>query len=126
MSNGKNKIPRGYNTWFNNSVLSHVLMPEGFALSLGFYFPNTGRVLLEALIGRSGQNDERVFPGPRSYDGSYTELTLSCEMHEILVQSASIDGEQYLLVTPLETPFKSAGMLSEELGVRNEELGDRK
>jgi len=104
-------LPRGYNTYWNNSVLTHVLLPESFAVSLGFRFPNTGRVLWEALIGRSGQNDERVHPGSRSYDGSYTELTLTCDMHEILVQSAAVDGEQVLLVTPLETPFKPADLL---------------
>jgi len=38
MSNNKPEIPRGYNTWYNNSVLTHVLLPEGFALSLGFYY----------------------------------------------------------------------------------------
>jgi len=104
-------LPRGYNTYWNNSVLTHVLLPEGFAVSLGFRFPNTGRVLREALIGRFGQSDERVQPGPRSYDGSYTELTLTCDMHEIMVQSAAVNGEQVLLVTPLETPFKPADLL---------------
>ncbi len=104
-------LPAGYNTYYNNSVLTHVLLPEGFSVSLGLKFPNTGRVLREALIGRSEQNAEHIHPGPRSYDGSYTELTLQCDMHEILVQSAAVDGEQYLLVTPLEHPFRPACLL---------------
>lgn len=93
---------QGYNTFYNNSVLTHVLMPQGFALSLGIKFYNTGKVLRDALIGRFGERDEQIHPGPRSYDGAYTELKLTDSGHELLVQSAAVDGRQYLLVTPLQ------------------------
>ena len=95
-------LKQGYNTYFNNSVLTHVLMPQGFAISLGFKFYNTKVVLKEALIGRFGEKEEQIHPGPRSYDGRYTELTLTCSGHEVLVQSAAVGGKQYLLVTPLQ------------------------
>ena len=103
---------QGYNTLYNNSVLTHVLMPECFAVSLGFKFYNTGKVLRESLIGRFGakygelvpglaQDVEQLHPGPRSYDGSYTELKLSCSGHELVIQSAAVEGSLYLLVTPV-------------------------
>jgi len=93
--------PQGYNTWYNNSVLTYALLPEGAALRLGFKFFNTGKVLMDSLIGRFGDDDEIIHPGPRSYDGTYTELTLTCCDQKFLVQSAVIDDEQYVLVTPL-------------------------
>ena len=111
------KLMKGYNTYYNNSVLSHVLMPEGFAVSIGFKFYNTGKVLREALIGRFSEYEESIHPGPRSYDGRYTELTLTCSGHEVLVQSACVDGRLFLLATPLKnvkrppTLLVSAAML---------------
>jgi neutral trehalase len=97
----KLKMLKGFNTWYNNSMLTHVLLPEGIAVSLGFKFYNTGKVLKESLIGRFGENVEEIHPGPRSYDGGYTELKLNCSDHELIIQSAVLDDNQYLLVTPV-------------------------
>lgn len=94
------KMARGFNTWYNNSVLTHVLMPEGIAVCLGVKFFNSGMVLRESLIGRLEEAAEKIQPGPRTYDGSYTELKLSCSGHELTVQSAAVDDNQYILVTP--------------------------
>jgi hypothetical protein len=101
-------LAHGFNTWYNNSIASHVLLPEGIALSLAFKFYNTCQVLREPLFGRHGESDEKIFPGPRSYDGSYTELRLECSGHEILLQSAAIGDQQYVLVTPLNRQVKPA------------------
>jgi hypothetical protein len=92
---------KGFNTWYNNSVLTHVLMPEGIAVNLGFKFLNTAKVLKESLIGRFGKDDEMIHPGPRSYDGRYTALTLSCSDQEFIIQSCIYDENQYILVTPV-------------------------
>jgi hypothetical protein len=102
---------RGFNTWYNNNVLSHVLLPEGIALNLGFKFYNTGQVLRESLIGRFGEGVEEIHPGPRSYDGAYTELTLRCADHEILVQSAVRENNQYILVTPVRNVKRPPSLL---------------
>ncbi|MDR2477506.1 MAG: hypothetical protein LBD18_06955 [Treponema sp.] len=93
---------KGFNTWYNNSVLTYVSMPEGIALGLGFKFFNTAKVLREPLIGRFGEDDENIHPGPRSYDGTYTELFLSCSNQEFRIQSAVVDGNQYVLVSPVK------------------------
>ena len=102
----KQKMIRGFNTWYNNSVLTHVLMPEGIALSLSFKFYNSGQVLRESLIGR-----EEIHPGPRSYDGTYTELNLKHSDHQILVQSTVVDENLYILVTSLKTANKAPALL---------------
>jgi hypothetical protein len=104
-------MAQGFNTYYNNSVLTHVLMPQGIALSLSFKFLNTGKVLRESLIGRLGENDESIHPGPRSYDGSYTELSVSCCGHEILVQTAAEKDKLYLLITPLKNPSRRPPVL---------------
>jgi hypothetical protein len=57
------------------SVLSHVGLPEGFAIALGFKEYADGRCLRDALIGRKGKHDERIVPGPHAFDGSCTSLS---------------------------------------------------
>jgi hypothetical protein len=59
-------------------------------------------VLKESLIGRFGKDDEVIRPGPRSYDGRYTALNLSCSDQEFTIQSCVYDENQYILVTPLK------------------------
>jgi hypothetical protein len=110
----KKNMCRGWNTWYNNSVLTHVLLPESIALSVGFKFFNTSKVLREALIGRFvdpqaspwTQENETIHPGPRSYDGTYTELRLFCCGHEMILQSTAADDNQYLLLTPVKNGIK--------------------
>ncbi|MDR2901080.1 MAG: hypothetical protein LBV20_06130 [Treponema sp.] len=102
----KKSMLKGWNTWYNNSVLTHVLLPENIAVMVGFKFFNTSKVLKESLIGRFGKTDETIHPGPRSYDGLYTELKLSCSDHEMLVQSTVRDNNQYILITPIKNGIK--------------------
>lgn len=96
----QNKLARGWNTWDTRSVLSHVLMPEGFALDLQIRSDETGRVLEQALIGRRGADEEKIRPGPHAYGGSYTDLTLQWQGVDVRVQSAAAGGDFYVLVTP--------------------------
>lgn len=94
-------LAQGWNTWNTRSVLSHVLLPQGFALNLGFREYWQRRYLKEALIGRKNPGEEQVHPGPHAYDGSYTELSLSWQGNEWQVQSAKDAEELVILVTPL-------------------------
>ena len=71
--NHRRSLLKGWNTWNTRSVLSHVLLPESFAINLGIKSYHSGNCLREALIGRkkktgdggtSGPNDvENVKPG---------------------------------------------------------------
>jgi hypothetical protein len=107
----KEQMFRGFNTWYNNNVLSYVLLPEGIAVNLGFKFYNTGQVIREGLIGRFGEGVEQIQPGPRSYDGTYTELTFRCAGHEILIQTTFLENNQYILVTPLRRAKRFPALL---------------
>lgn len=103
----KKSLASGWNTWNTRSVLSHVLLPEGFAINLGLKEYRDSRVLREALIGRFGEDDEKVRPGPHAYDGSYTRLELVWQGIRVVVESAAVGGaDLVLLVTPLELQVK--------------------
>src|SRR5659263_220387 len=95
----KRRLACGWNTWNNRSVLSHVLLPEGFAINLCLKEYSGRAYLKEALIGKVGQDEERIHPGAHAYDGSYTELNIKWRGIVIVVQSAVENGELVLLVT---------------------------
>jgi putative isomerase len=96
----KTRLAHGWNTWNTRSVLSHVLLPDGFALNLGFKEYAGRRYLKEAFIGQKDPQAEQIHPGLRTYDGSYTELTLRWQGLEVFVQSATVENDLVLLVTP--------------------------
>jgi hypothetical protein len=113
------QLARGWNTWNTRSILSHVLLPQGFALNLGFREYWHHRYLKEALIGRKNPEDEQVRPGPHTYDGRYTELSLNWEGNEWLIQSAKDGEELVILVTPrrLHPKVKRSPLLVIEGGI---------
>jgi len=99
----KTKLAKGWNTWDTRSVLTHVLLPEGFALDLKLKENQSGEILEDALIGRGEYGyKEHVTPGPHAYDGSYTELELEWRNIHIRVQSASENNELCLLIIPIK------------------------
>ncbi len=99
----KTQLTRGWNTWDTRSVLTHVLLPEGFALDLKLKDAQTGDTLEDALIGRGTYGSkEHVTPGPHAYDGSYTELEVEWRNIHVWVQSATLNNELYLLISPIE------------------------
>ncbi|MFU8779818.1 MAG: MGH1-like glycoside hydrolase domain-containing protein, partial [Kiritimatiellia bacterium] len=113
-------LQKGWNTWNVRSVLSHVYLPDGFAISLGIKVYSSGCCLREALIGRKGKRDEIVVPGPRSYDGTYTSLEL--EWGGIRVKEkewpgakvkieTAVDGDDWFaVVTPLREMIQSPAL----------------
>ena len=98
------RICTGWNTWYNNSVLSHALLPEGFAINL--CLSRTGQ-WQNAFIreffkdSKISNRDEEVFPGLRSDDGSYTSIEIKYKGDRIRVQSAVDGNDIVLLVSPL-------------------------
>ncbi len=98
------ELARGWNTWNTRSVLSHVLLTEGLGINLQLRDGRSGDILEEALIGRSEFDSmEHVTPGPHAYDGSYTELELEWRDIHVRVQSAGVENDLYLLVTPIKS-----------------------
>ena len=110
------ELARGWNTWDTNSVLSHVLLPAGFAISLQILDGQSGEILENALIGRSAHGtDEHVVAGPHAEDGSYTELTIEWRDNHVRVQSAAVNDDFYVLVTPLASTSDSALLVKPEM-----------
>lgn len=113
-------LARGWNTWDTRSVLRHVLLPEGVAISLGFAALDKLVWLNEAFFGRMElgrtagtmltstdktlpiTNTVEVLPGLRSYDGTYTELEVNLRGARFRVETAAAEGEWVALVTPLQ------------------------
>ena len=109
------RLKRGWNTWDSRSVLRYVLLPEALAVSLAFkqhaYLDE--EYLAEALIGRWGEDAERIRPGRRSYDGSYMELEIEWESLQATVR-AGMDGDDLLiLVTPHVRPSDPVKLIVE-------------
>jgi len=99
------ELASGWNTWNTFSIFSHVHLPAGFAINLLFKDGATEGLLREGSIGHYslGVNSDLSLPGPRSYDGRYTEIDLSWRGNRFLVQSAtSPEQDQVLLITPIE------------------------
>jgi len=113
------ELKTGWNTWNVRSVLSHVLLPEGIAVSLGFKAFNHGRTLREALIGRKPKGkrqqdlQEHIIPGPRTYDGGYTSLELEWTGLKARVESATDGTDWFARVTPLSKMVKTPALTIE-------------
>ena len=113
------RLARGWNTWDVNSVLTHVLLPDGVAIRVSLKHRSTvgsDAYLGHALIGRQGNDAEQVFPGPHTWDGAYTKLRLFWRGHNVEVQSAHDGSDEVLLVTPLPDG-QDPGILSPEVVV---------
>ncbi len=111
------QLANGWNTWNTRSVLSHVLLPEGSAVNLGFKHYAGGDYLKEALIGRPGEHNEKIHPGLRTYDGTYTDLRLSWKGCSWRVETAAAGEEWVALVTPLEVSTPRAPLVVAEIGL---------
>src|SRR5664279_814218 len=96
------KLASGWNTWNTRSVLSHVFLPECFTVNLELNDSKSGGILREALIGRRGKDIENVTPGPHSYNGSYTELTVDWKNIEVNVKTAAEGKNLAIIVTPIK------------------------
>ena len=114
----KKQYIKGWRTWNVRSVLSHVHMPDGFALNVAFKEYREGHYLKETLIGRftneyGREPAETAFPGVHAFDGSYTEMTVEwCDM-QIKVESAIEDERFVILVTPIKKQIKPAMLVLE-------------
>jgi putative isomerase len=96
------KLASGWNTWNTRSVLSHVFLPQYFTVNLELNDSRSDGILKEALIGRRGKDAEKVTPGPHSYNGSYTELTVDWKNIEVNVKTAAEGKDLAIIVTPLK------------------------
>ena len=105
------RLTAGWNTWDVHSVTTQVLLPDGLAIHVGLKHNTTDwrdAFLGDALIGRLTPDAEQVFPGPHSWEGSYTDLRLSWKGHELRLQTAHDGSNLVMLATPLPSQPLSA------------------
>ena len=98
------RLASGWNTWDVHSVTTQALLPDGLAIHVGLKHNTTlwqDAFLGDALIGRLNPDAEQVFPGPHSWEGSYTDLRLSWKGHELRLQTAHDGSDLVMLATPL-------------------------
>lgn len=113
-------LARGWNTWDTRSVLHHVLLPEGLCIGLGLAAPDKLVWLNDAHFGRREMgrtpgtkltstdkklplgNTVEVLPGPRSYDGGYTQLEVNLRGARFRIETAATGGDWVALITPLQ------------------------
>ena len=101
------KLQTGWGTFNHKSVFSHVLLPEGFAMNIGIklHQNNADNYLKEAFISSRGNRPEKITPGYKAYDGSYSDLTVEWNGVKFRIESATTENQDLmLLVTPIENP----------------------
>ena len=131
VARNQNSLLRGWNTWNNPSVLSHVKMPEGLNVQLLFRKQRTGPYWLRDSYVASPKYDfpEKIYPGQHAYDGSYTQLELNWEGQKAIVETASDGKDFYLLYQPIASPelphilVAQTGILWNKPGVLTKENG---
>jgi putative isomerase len=103
------RLASGWNTGDTHSVTTHLLLPDGLAIRLMLRHNtalNGDALMQDVLIGQRGLGAEKVFPGPHSWNGSYTSLNLTWRGYSFRVQSAHDGDDLVLLVTPLASTAK--------------------
>jgi hypothetical protein len=101
------KLQNGWGSFNHKSVLSHVLLPEGLAMNIGIklHHNSADNYLKEAFISSRGDRPEKITPGYKAYDGSYSELTVDWNGVKFSIESATTNSNDLLLlVIPLKTP----------------------
>ncbi len=103
------RLGQGWNTWNTQSVLSHVLLPEGLTVTVGIHSLGlfSEQFVDIAQPGGTAKEAHRISPGLHALDGSYDELTLDWRGLRAKIQSAAVGSDLLLLVTPLQKPIET-------------------
>ncbi len=105
----KKQTNTGWNTWNTLNVLSYSHLPEGFTINLCLREYSETRVLRESLIGR-----ENIIPGPRTFDGSCTRMTLQFGHLTLDVRTVTDNDQQIILLTPAAgSPYRPSVVIVE-------------
>ncbi|WP_300704847.1 trehalase family glycosidase [Bacteroides sp.] len=100
-------LAKGWNTWDTRSVLTHVYLPYGLAVDLNLISVEGNRVN-KFRIGDRGKGAPLLQPGPHSYDGTYTKMTVNWQGHKIQVESAARGSKNIILIKPLSSSKKGS------------------
>jgi hypothetical protein len=109
----QDKLCKGWNTWYNNSMLSHVYLPEGFSINIclsggGNKYGGYKYLRENFKVSKQLNRPEELIPGLRSDDGSYTSLILKWQNNEIKIESASAGDDIVFLISPIDVKTNPA------------------
>ena len=107
--NLQKQLAVGWNTWDTRSVLTHVFLPYGFAVDLNIMDIDGSRVK-KFRIGDRAKGAPLLQPGPHSFDGAYTKITVDWRGYKLQVESAAVGFKNVILIKPL-TGTKRGGRL---------------
>jgi putative isomerase len=105
------RLAAGWNTWYNNNVMSSVYLPEGFAVNL---YLTEGTVDVQRdyfKVSKAAKRKEAIVLGMRADDGSYTSLTCTFGGATIAVETATEGDDCFIRVTPRQVGRPSAHRL---------------
>ncbi|MBS1915374.1 MAG: hypothetical protein JST87_03795 [Bacteroidetes bacterium] len=109
------KLASGWNSWYNNSFTSYALLPEGFSINLCFTKPGDPAYVRETFKTSSfAKRPEKITPGLRTDDGSYTSLTIEYQGDKFSIQTTTDENDELILITPEK---KSSLYLCAEAGL---------
>lgn len=98
----QDSLTRGWNTWNTYNAGSHVKLPEGFCIDLQFHHADSNAFLEKLFFTEGTKEKAKVKALAHTFDGSYTGLEVDWKGLRFKVESAVHDGEQYILITPLQ------------------------
>ena len=94
-------LSKGWNTWYNNSILTHALLPQGFSINLCVNTRDNKAYLKDALKASDIlKRPEKVLLGLRSDDGSYTSLQITYMGIDLSIETATDGVDELILVSP--------------------------
>lgn len=94
------ELATGWNTWDTRSVLTHVFLPYGSAVDLNLV--EGDKRVNTFQIGSRTKGAPSMHPGPHTYDGTYTDISLEWNDLKLRVQSASEGMKNVILISPLD------------------------
>ncbi|MDR1814824.1 MAG: hypothetical protein LBR18_08280 [Tannerella sp.] len=94
-------LATGWNTWDTRSVLTHAYLPYGAAVDINLA-DTEGNRAETFRVGERGRNVPVLHPGPHTFDGAYTDISLEWQGIKLRVESAAEGLKNVILITPLE------------------------
>jgi len=94
-------LAEGWNTWDTRSVLTHVFLPWGAAVDINLLDADGNREGTFQ-VGERGRDVPVLHPGPHTFDGAYTDISVEWHGLKLRVRSAAEGQKNVIIITPLD------------------------
>lgn len=105
----KHRFASGWNTWNTYSMTGHVLLPDGFSVSLGVKEFDRGHYKAHFLVDDLEKGT--ATPHAHAYDASYTSLSIDWKSVHFTVETAADGDSLVMLITPDCTGIRPAQLI---------------